>query len=113
MIEDAADQGDDVVDMGGDSGFDVGREVAHRGEVGVQGGDRAAGQFGDRGRFRVGAGGDLVFDVGDVAHVGDAPVERAQDADEHVGDDERPHVADVSHVVDGRAAHVEGAHGRD
>ena len=71
--------------------------------------------FGDRlvqrkvGIVALGARIDLVVDVGDVADVDDVvrPVEVPQQAEQHVEHDDRPGVADMGEVVDGRTADVE------
>ncbi len=49
---------------------------------------------------------DLVFDIGDISHVGDAIAARAQPAPYHVEGDHHAAVAKVAVVVDGHAAHV-------
>ena len=51
---------------------------------------------------------DLVVDVGDVAHIGDVvgAVEMPQQAEQHVEHDDRPRIADMGEVVDGRPAHI-------
>jgi hypothetical protein len=51
---------------------------------------------------------DLVFDVGDVAGVGDVlgPIEVPQQPEQHVEHDDGPRVADVGVVVDRRSAHI-------
>src|SRR5690606_37516251 len=55
-----------------------------------------------------GAGVDLVVHVRDVAYIGYVlgAVERAQQAEQHVEDDHRPRIADMSEVVDSRPAHI-------
>ena len=52
---------------------------------------------------------DLVVDVGDVADVDDVvrSVDVPQQAEQHVEHDDRPGVADMGEVVDGRTANVE------
>ena len=64
------------------------------GELGL--GDSAFGSAGD----------DLVFDVGDVAHVGDVETGPLEVATDDVEDHGRTRVADVRLVVDRRPAHV-------
>ena len=56
------------------------------------------------GRARV----DLVVDIGDVADIGDVivSIEVAQQAKQHVEDDDRPRVADMGEVVDRGPAHI-------
>ena len=49
---------------------------------------------------------DLVVDVGDVADIGDARIEPAQQPRQHVEDHHRARVADMRQVVDRRAAHI-------
>ena len=51
---------------------------------------------------------DLVVDVGDVAHVCDmgGAIEMAQQPEQHVEHDDRPRIADMSEVVDGRPADI-------
>ena len=52
---------------------------------------------------------DLVFDVGDVADVGDmvGAVDVAQEPEQHVEHDHRPGVADMGEVIDRRPADIE------
>ncbi len=50
--------------------------------------------------------GDLVLDVGDVAHIGHAREQRPEQPPHHVEHDDRTRVAEMRAVVDGRAAHV-------
>ncbi len=69
--------------------------------------DHLVGEGADRDAALERAADDLVVDVGDVAHVGDAKPERLQPA---LGDVEREHEARVAHVaevVDRDAADVE------
>ena len=54
-----------------------------------------------------GAADDLVVDVGDVHHPGDREAAVAQVANEEIGVQEAPEVADVDGPVDGRAAAVD------
>jgi hypothetical protein len=51
---------------------------------------------------------DLVFDVGDVAHIGDVrrAISMAQQPEQRVKHHHRPRVADMRIVVDGRAADI-------
>ena len=71
--------------------------------------------FGDRlvqrkvGIVALGARIDLVVDVGDVADVDDVvrPVDVPQQAEQDVEHDDRPGVADMGEVVDGRTADVD------
>ena len=55
-----------------------------------------------------GTGVDLVVDVGDVADIGDVilAIEMAQQAEQHVEDDDRPRIADMGVVVDRRPADI-------
>ena len=52
---------------------------------------------------------DLVVDVGDVADVDDVllAVEMAQQAEQHVEDDERAGIADMDALIDRRAADID------
>ena len=54
----------------------------------------------------LGAGDDLVVDVGEVAHEGDVVAEEAQVAEHDVEGHQRARVADVRAVVDRHAADV-------
>ena len=64
-------------------------------------------------KVALGAGVDLVVDVGDVAGVNHMlrSVDMAQKAEEHVEHDDRPGVADMGEVVDRRAADIEAHRG--
>ena len=65
-------------------------------------------------KVALGAGVDLVVDVGDVARVDHMlrAVDVAQQAEQHVEHDDRPGVADMGEVVDRRAADIEAHRGR-
>src|SRR5262249_32971202 len=69
---------------------------------------RAARQFADRDAFLLRPSVDLVVDVGDVAHIGDMPgaIEMAEQPEQHVEDDDRPRIADMGIVIDGRPADI-------
>ena len=69
---------------------------------------------GDVGIVALGAGVDLVVDVGDVAGVDDVfgAVDVAEQAEKHVEHDDRPGVADMGEVIDGRPADIEAHRGR-
>ena len=73
----------------------------------VQGGDHLLGERPDRDAALERALDDLVVDVGDVAHVGDAIAERLQPALHHVERHHEPRVAHVAEVVDRDAADVQ------
>ena len=67
----------------------------------------AVGEVADRFARGGRAADDLVVDVGDVHHPGDPKPAVAQVADEQVGEQERPEVADVGRPVDRRPAAVD------
>ena len=52
---------------------------------------------------------DLVIDVGDITDIDDAicAVDVSQQSEQHVENDDRPGVADMGIIVDGRAADIE------
>ncbi len=112
--DETLDQRLHLFDMLGRARLDRGRQAAERGHVLVKLPVGCLGQAANRlvqrqaGIFLGGARDDLVVDVGDVAHVGDVigAVEMAQQAEQDVEDDDRARVADMSEVVDGRAAHI-------
>ena len=106
--------------MLGGARLDGRRQRAKRGDVVVKLALGRLGNFPDRlveGQARkvaLGAGVDLVVDVGDVAGV-DHPlrsVDVTKQAEEHVEHDDRPGVADMGEVVDRRAADIEAHRGR-
>ncbi len=94
------------VDVGGSARLVVGRFDAERGEVLVHGADEARGQGVDRLAVLLRAADDLVVDIRDIAHVGDAVAAGAQPAPHHVERHHHPGVAEVAVVVDGHAADV-------
>ena len=51
---------------------------------------------------------DLVVDVGDVTHIGDVifAVDVAQQAEQHVENDDGPRIADMGEVIDSRPADI-------
>ncbi len=91
------------------------RQRAERGDVVVKLPFGRFRHFGDRlverqvGKVARGARIDLVVDVGDVADVGDVvrAVDVPQEPEQHVEHDDRPGVADMREIVDGRAADIE------
>jgi hypothetical protein len=90
----------------GGPGLDVGRQHAERGHVLLEGGDVALGQLAGRDPFLVGAADDLVVDVREVAHEGDAIAREPQIARDDVEHHQHPGVADVGEVVDRHPARV-------
>ena len=103
----ALDHGDHLADILRGTRFDVGgqrAEAAHVALVGVAG---APGQRLDALVVVGGPHDDAVVDVGDVAHVGDARISPLEQAIEHVEHHDRPRIADMDIVVDGRAADIE------
>jgi hypothetical protein len=84
----------------------VARGSAFGGKVAVHRGDHLVGQLADGDAAFDGTSDDLVLDVGDVAHVGDAKAARHQPAIHHVESHHHARVAHVTEVVDGDAADV-------
>ena len=106
------DDHDHLGDVGGGARFLVRRQGAEGGHVGVEVVGGAFGDGADRFAEFAGAGVDLVLHVRDVADVGHAWVQSSQQAGDDVVDDDRPGVADMGEVVDGRAADVHADIGR-
>ncbi len=114
------DEGPHPVDMLGGARLDGRRQRAKRRDVVVE---LALGRLrhppdrlveGQVREVALGAGVDLVVDVGDVAGVDDVlrPIDMPEQAEEHVEHDDRPRVADMGEVVDRRAADIEAHCGR-
>ncbi len=101
-----ADHRDDLGDVRGRARLVVRLLEADRGEVLVHRRDEARGERLDRLAALARAVDDLVVDVGDVAHVGDAVARGPEPAPRDVEGDLRARVADVDVVVDRDAAHV-------
>jgi hypothetical protein len=101
------DERDHVRDVLGRSGQDVRHRHAEGRRVDPELRQPAIGECPDRDALCRGAPDDLVVDVGDVHHPGHPEALRAQEPDEHVGEQERPEVADVGRSVDSRAAGVD------
>ena len=78
----------------------------------VQRRDHLLGELADRDAALERAPDDLVVDVGDVAHVGDAVADRLEPALRHVEGDHEPRMAHVAVVVDRDAADVEAGMAR-
>ena len=111
----ALDQGAHRLDMVGRPRLDGRRERPQRCDILVE---LALGRLGDPGdrlverqirKIALGAGVDLVVDVGDVAGVDYVvcAIEMPQQTEQHVEHDDRPRVADMGVVVDSRAADIE------
>ena len=96
-----------VVDVLGRPRQDVRPRHPERGRVGQEALAPAVGQLADADARGGRAADDLVVDVGDVHHPRDAQAAVAQVADEDVGEEEGPEVADVGRAVDRRAAAVD------
>lgn len=94
--------------------LEVRLQAAEFGDIGVK---LRLGLFGDRAdrfierqarmvakRARI----DLVVDIGDVAGISDVifAIDMTQQPEQHVEDDDRPGIADMSEVIDGRAADI-------
>ena len=103
-----------LVDMFGGARLEGRLQAAQRLHVGLE---LRVGFFGDladrlverqAGIVARGARVDLVVDVGDVADIGDVvlAVEVPEQPEQHVEDDDRPRIADMGEVVDGRAADI-------
>ena len=84
----------------------VGLLHAERREVLVHRADEARGQRVDRLAVLLRAADDLVVDIRDIAHVGDAVAAGAQPAPHHVEGDHHARVPEVAVVVDRHAADV-------
>ncbi len=102
------DHRDHLGDVLGGARLDVGRQRPEGGHVVAEGGDGARRQR--RNRLVIGARGgvDLVFDIGDVAHIAHMvlAVEVAQQPVEDIKHDERAAITDMGAVVHGRAADI-------
>ena len=83
-VDQPFDDGDHLGDVRGGARLHVGRQGAECGHVGVEIGRGAGGDGGDRLAGFGGAGVDLVVHVGDVADIGDARIEPAQQPGQHV-----------------------------
>ncbi len=101
------DQRDHLADILGGARLDVRRQRAQAAHVALVGSGRARGQRLDRLLVLGGAHHDLVVDVRDVADIGDPRMAALQQPVEHVEHDDRPRIADMDIVVDGRAADIE------
>ncbi len=88
----------------------IGRQDAERGEVLLHRLDEARRERGHRFVVLRRTANDLVVDVGDVAHVGDAQPARAQPARDQIEGDKRARVAEMAIVVNGHAAHIHADH---
>ena len=108
----ALDHRDDLRDVRGRGGFDVGRGDAEGRHVLAVGGGEAIGDHADRRADVPGGGVDLVVDVGDVAGVAQRAVAAAQQRGKHAEDNVRTRIADVHVVVDRRPADVHRRAGR-
>ena len=100
------DDGDHLRDILGRPRFDIRRQRAERRHVGVEIGERFGGDLQDRHTAFLGAGVDLVIDVGDVAHIGHARIEHAQQPGQHVEHHHGAGVADMGAVIDRRPADI-------
>ena len=98
---------DDVVDVRGGPRQDVRRRHAEGGRVGDEALDPAVRELVDGLARGLGSADDLVVDVGDVHDPGHAEAAVAEVADQQVGEQERPEVADVGRAVDRRSAAVD------
>ena len=103
------DDRDHLGDMFGGARLHVGRQAAQRRDVLLKDAIGLFGQLADGDAALGGAGVDLVVHVGDVADIFDMfrAVFFAQKAIQHVEDDQRPRIADMGEVIDGRAADIE------
>ncbi len=100
------DQRDHLRDMPRGARLHLWRIDAERGERGVIAGGGARGDRVDRLAGLGGARVNLVVHVGDVADVGEARIEPAQQPRQHVEHDGGAGVAEMRHVVHRRPAHV-------
>ncbi len=103
------DHGDHRRDMLGRARLECRLQAAERRRVFLKDGVGLFRQFADRNAALRGARIDLVVDVGDVADIDDmlGAIEMAQQTKQQVEDDERPRIADMRIVIDGRAADIE------
>ena len=101
-------------DMRGRARLDRRRQDAERRDVGVELQRRSRSYLAYRNPLGGGLGVDLVVDIGDIARVGDVfgPVDVPQQPEQHVEHDDRPRIADVSTVIDRRAADIHPHIGR-
>jgi hypothetical protein len=106
LLLQAADDLLHLLDVGGGARLVVWFLHAKRGEVLFHRADEARGQGFDRLAVLARAPDDLVVDVGDIAHVGDAVPAGEQPAPHHVERDHHAGVAHVAVVVDRDAADV-------
>ena len=101
------DDRDHLGDRLGRARLVVRRRAVQRRHVGMEIRRRARGDGGDGlarlARARV----DLVIHVRDVADIGDAREGAAQEARQHVEDDDRPRIAEMREVIDRRAADID------
>ncbi len=101
-----ADHGEHGVDVLGGARLEGRRADADGGHVLVHRRGHLGGEPADRHAALDRAADDLVVDVGDVAHVGDAKAARLQPAGDDVEGHQEARVADVAVVVDRHAADV-------
>ncbi len=106
VVDQALDNGDDIVDMVGCLGFDGGTQHPQPVHVLVKGGNVAIRDGAVITAFLVGPVDDLVVDVGIVADIGHLIPAKTQVAVDHVKDDPGPGMADVAEVVDRHAADI-------
>jgi hypothetical protein len=107
-VDEATDQRDHAVDVGGRVGVVVGAADAEPVHRVVPGGLELGGDLGRRATVPSGAGDDLVVDVGDVRHVADLEARPLEVPAEDVPHEAEPAVPDVGHVRHGDAADVDG-----
>ena len=86
--------------------FVVGQRQAQSGKVAMHRRDHLVGECADRDSTFEGAADDLVFDVGDVADIGDLQATGAQPTVDHVEGQHHPRMTQMAQVVDGDAADV-------
>ena len=103
------DHGDHCGNMLGCPRLGRRRQHAEGGDVLMKLPGRRLGQLTDRHALLGRPGVDLVVDIGDVANIGDVVVaiEMAQQAEQEIEHDHRAGIADMSPVIDRRAAHIE------
>src|SRR3546814_718366 len=100
------DHRDHLRDMLGRARLDIWLQGAERRHILVEGLRRALGNLADRAAAGTRRRIDLVVHVGDVARIEHGRIAPLQQTVEHVEDDDRARIADMSEVVDGRSADI-------
>ena len=111
VLDESRDEGDHLVDVPGRSWVDISRSNAERFEIFEETADDGLGELVERDALFEGSGNGLVVDVGQVGDEGDVVPLPLEVPVEKVIEEERPVVADVRELVDGRPAgvHADGS----